>query len=209
MFPIKPYNISIPDQRLDRLRKKLALTDFPSDANSNDIDPWSRGTPLTEVKRLAAYWANGFDWKKAEAKLNEFPQYTTEISVENFDTYKVHFVHQRSVVPNAIPLLFVHGWPGSFVEVTKILPQLIKGGNDSPAFHVVAPSLINFGFSSASGKARAQYTLGNLQLTSSRKDSILTNTLNFAISLCYLLATLNMVWLNRYSLRRLLTDRMK
>jgi pimeloyl-ACP methyl ester carboxylesterase len=76
----------------------------------------------------------------------------TKISIDDFDTYDVHFIHQRSSVKNAIPLVFAHGWPGSFLEVTKILPELVKGGKDFPAFHVVAPSLIDFGFSAAAKK---------------------------------------------------------
>jgi pimeloyl-ACP methyl ester carboxylesterase len=88
--------------------------------------------------------------------LNEFPQHIAKIKVVGFDTYDVHFIHQPSAVPNAIPLLFVHGWPGSFIEVTKVLPQLVQGGKDFPAFHVVAPSLLDFGFSSASKKVRIE-----------------------------------------------------
>ena len=76
----------------------------------------------------------------------------TKIDVDGFGTYDVHFVHQKSEVKNAIPLLFSHGWPGSFIEVSKILPELVKGGKDFPAFHVVAPSLIDYGFSAVSGK---------------------------------------------------------
>ncbi|KAK4693145.1 hypothetical protein P7C71_g4202, partial [Lecanoromycetidae sp. Uapishka_2] len=151
MSPITPFKIFFTDDKIKRLKQKLALTDFPEevlDAN----EPWSRGSPLADVKRLALYWKTEFDWRKAETVLNEFPQYMTQIEVDGFDMYNVHFVHQPSAVNNAIPLLFVHGWPGSFIEVTKILPHLVEGDKDSPAFHVVAPSLINFGFSSASKK---------------------------------------------------------
>ena len=145
------FQISIPEEKVQRLRQKLALTDFPDE--SVDIDNlWSRGSPLTDVKRLVNYWGKEFDWRKVEASLNEFPQFTSWIEVEGFGAYNVHFVHQPSTVANAVPLLFLHGWPGSFVEVTKILPQLVTGGKDFPAFQVVAPSLIDFGFSSASKK---------------------------------------------------------
>jgi pimeloyl-ACP methyl ester carboxylesterase len=84
-----------------------------------------------------------------EAKLNEWPQYTGSIEVDSHGINEVHFVHQPSPVKNAIPLLFVHGWPGSFLEVTKILPLLMEGEESYPAFHVGAPSLIELGFSSA------------------------------------------------------------
>ena len=148
MSSITPFKINIADDKLKRLKQKLELTDFPDEVT--DVDPWSRGSPLSDIKSLTLYWANEFDWRKAEAKLNELPQYTAKIEIDGYDTYEVHFIHQPSTVKNAIPLLFVHGWPGSFIEVTKILPELIKGGKDFPAFHVVAPSLIDFGFSSAS-----------------------------------------------------------
>ncbi|RMD40934.1 hypothetical protein DV735_g4184, partial [Chaetothyriales sp. CBS 134920] len=150
MPEIKPYKIDVPQAKIDRLKQKLALADFPDEVA--DEEPWVRGPPLADIKRLAAYWADGFDWRKAEAKLNQYPHYTTEIPIDNFGAFDVHFIHQRSHVPNAIPLIFIHGWPGSFIEATKILPLLVQGGKDFPAFHVVALSLIDFGFSAVSGK---------------------------------------------------------
>lgn len=150
MSSIQPFQISIPEDKLHRLRQKLLFTDYPVEVD--DAEPWSLGPPVSEIKRLVEYWVDGYDWCKAESHLNTFPQYTTQISVDDFGNHNVHFIHQPSEVPDAIPLLFVHGWPGSFIEVTKILPLLIKGGQDFPAFHVVAPSLINFGFSDASAK---------------------------------------------------------
>ncbi|OCL04140.1 alpha/beta-hydrolase [Glonium stellatum] len=150
MSSITPFTIAIPDDKIKRLKQKLVLTDFPDELI--DVEPWSRGSPLSDIKRLTLYWQSGFDWRKVEAKLNQLPQYIAKIEVDGFDTYDVHFVHQPSTVKDAIPLLFIHGWPGSFIEVTKVLPELIKGGEDFPAFHVVAPSLIDFGFSSASRK---------------------------------------------------------
>jgi pimeloyl-ACP methyl ester carboxylesterase len=155
MSHIIPFKIAIPNDKIHRLKQKLALTDFP-DEIVDTHDPWSRGSPLADIKRLALYWEHVFDWRKTEAMLNEFPQYITKIEVNGFDKYDVHFIHQPSAVSNAIPLLFVHGWPGSFIEVTKVLPQLVQGGKDFPAFHVVAPSLLDFGFSSASKKVRIE-----------------------------------------------------
>ncbi|KAE8446940.1 hypothetical protein EG329_011422 [Mollisiaceae sp. DMI_Dod_QoI] len=122
--------------------------DFPYE--DSEAQPWSRGAPSSDIKRLSRYWETGFDWRQAEAKLNSFPQYITPTQVHGFGTYEIHYIHQPSSNTNAIPLLFLHGWPGSFIEVTKILPRLVHGGRDFPAFHVVAPSLIGFGFSSAS-----------------------------------------------------------
>lgn len=147
---IQPYTIAVPDSKLLRLKQKLAVFDLPDDLP--DAEPWLRGPPVEEIKRLAKYWADGYDWRKHEAKLNELPHFTTKVDVDGFDTYDVHFIHQRSEVKNAIPLLFAHGWPGNFLEVTKILPLLVKGGKDHPAFHVVAPSLVDFGFSAPSMK---------------------------------------------------------
>ena len=147
---IAPFTIAVPEEKLQRLKQKLALVDFPDE--TIDVEPWTQGVPLADVKRLSRHWETTFDWRAAEAKLNEFPQFTVPIEVNGFGAYSVHFVHQLSPVKNAIPLLFLHGWPGSFIEVSRILPELIKGGQDFPAFHVVAPSLIDFGFSSASKK---------------------------------------------------------
>ncbi|CAL5865980.1 uncharacterized protein PFLUO_LOCUS187 [Penicillium psychrofluorescens] len=155
----QPYKISVPGNSLDDLKQRLSLARFPTQIESPDQDPWDFGAPAEEVQRLATYWKDGFDWRKAEAKLNELPQYNLPIEVDGFGVLDIHFVHQVSPVKNAIPLLFSHGWPGSFIEVSKLLPSL-KGDDQHPAFHVVAPSLPNFGFSSGvtrRGFGLAQY----------------------------------------------------
>ncbi|KIY66696.1 alpha/beta-hydrolase [Cylindrobasidium torrendii FP15055 ss-10] len=139
-----PFQISVPAESIDLLHQKLALTTFPDELVDVDRD---YGVPLEDLKRLVSCWKDTFDWRAQEAALNaELPQYTVDIDVDGFDTLNVHFVHQRSSEPNAIPLLFVHGWPGSFLEVRKVLPLLTEG---SPSFHVVALSLPGFGFSEA------------------------------------------------------------
>ncbi|RPD56179.1 alpha/beta-hydrolase [Lentinus tigrinus ALCF2SS1-6] len=145
----QPYSISIPDSELNLLKKKLELSRFPDELEGAG---WDYGVPLPHVKRLAEYWKDGFDWRKSEAALNRLPMYTRDIDVEGFGTLNIHYVHQKSDVANAIPLLFVHGWPGSFIEVRKLLPLLTAGGSDHPSFHVVAPSLPGFGFSQAPSK---------------------------------------------------------
>jgi pimeloyl-ACP methyl ester carboxylesterase len=145
------YTIHVPDEQISRLKQKLALTDFPTEVTG--AEPWARGPPLADIRRLVEKWGTSYDWRKAEAELNKIPQYTTKIVIDDFGTYDVHFVHSPSQVKNAIPLLFAHGWPGSFYEGLKILPLLNAGGKDFPAFHVVIPSLIDFGFSEAAGKA--------------------------------------------------------
>lgn len=155
MTNITPFKITVPASKIARLQQKLALTDFPDELVDNE--PWIYGTPLSDLKELAHYWEKTFDWRTVEASLNKFPQYIANVEVEGFNTYDVHFIHQPSSAENAVPLLFIHGWPGSFIEVTKMLPDLVKESNGNPSFHVVAPSLIDFGFSSPSRKVRFAY----------------------------------------------------
>jgi hypothetical protein len=146
----KPFKIDISDEALTRLKKRLELTTFPTQLEGSDL--WAYGAPVKDVKRLVEYWQNGFNWRKVEAELNQIPQYILPIEIEGFGPIDVHYVYQKSEMKDAIPLLFVHGWPGSFIEAKKLLP-LLKGGDAKPAFHVVAPSLPNFGFSSGVTKA--------------------------------------------------------
>ncbi|KAF7718997.1 Epoxide hydrolase-like protein [Penicillium ucsense] len=146
---VEPYAISVQEADLDDLKQRLQLAKFPSQLEwaSAEQDSWEFGVPSSEVQRIVKYWKDGYDWRKAEAHLNELPQYHTDIEVDGFGTLDIHFIHQTSSKEGAIPLLFSHGWPGSFIEVTKLLPQLGDSG-DHPAFNIVAPSLPNFGFSS-------------------------------------------------------------
>ncbi|KAJ6261490.1 hypothetical protein Dda_4160 [Drechslerella dactyloides] len=150
MSDIKPYKIDVPQEKLDLLKKKLELATFPDELENSS---WDLGTPLSEVKRLAKYWKDDFDWRAAEAKLNEVPQFITSIEVEGFGPFNTHFVHVKCQVPGvkAIPLLFLHGWPGNFLEVLKLLPLLTEG-KDGPYFDVVAPSLVDFGFTDSAKK---------------------------------------------------------
>ena len=113
-------------------------------------EQWSEnnGVFLEVMRDTIHHWRHVYDWRKEEARLNEMPQYKASINVDSFGLIDVHFVHSPSFSPNAIPLLFLHGWPGSFAEVHKILPKLNAAG-----FHVVAPSLPGFGFTSCPKKA--------------------------------------------------------
>ena len=149
MSNIQPYKIVVPQAKLDRLKAKLELADFPDELEDSG---WDRGSPLGDIRRLATRWKDGYDWRKAETELNKLPQFTIDVPIEGFETLKIHFVHQKSECKNAIPLLFAHGWPGSYDEVKKILPELVQGGKAHPAFHVVAPSMANFGFSEGTKK---------------------------------------------------------
>ena len=158
-----PFKISIPDAQLAQLRSKLELASLP---NEVDGAGWAYGVPLADVRRLVERWRTGYDWRTHEAALNaEMPQFTRDVAVRGFGELNVHYVHKRSACADAVPLLFVHGWPGSFLEVRKILPLLTEVSPDHPSFHVVALSLPGYGFSEPvlkPGFAGPQYAeLGN------------------------------------------------
>lgn len=142
---VEPYKIFVPDAATAALKDKLTLATLPDELQDAG---WDMGTPLSEMRRLVDYWKNEFDWRESEAMLNTMPNYQTSIDIDGFGTLNIHFVQHRSSVTGAIPLLFSHGWPGSFLEVKKLLALLTDpSGEGEVAFHVVAPSLPNFGFS--------------------------------------------------------------
>ncbi len=140
---IQSFKIAIPQTDLDDLHDRLARTRWP---NQLPGVGWSRGVPLDYLKDLAEYWRTGYDWRKHEARLNVFPQYTTQI-----DGQTIHFLHVRSPEADALPLILTHGWPSSPVEFLKVIGPLsdprAHSGNPSDAFHVVIPSLPGYGFS--------------------------------------------------------------
>ncbi|KAJ7034254.1 Alpha/Beta hydrolase protein [Mycena alexandri] len=157
------FKVAVPDALLDRLQQKLKLTTLPDELEDAG---WEYGVPLAIVKRLLARWRDGYDWRRHEAELNaSLPQFTRPISVEGHGTLTIHYVHQRSEVADAVPLLFVHGWPGSFIEGRKLVPLLTQKSADHPSFHVVVVSLPGFGFSQGAltkGFGLAQYAeVGN------------------------------------------------
>ena len=141
--PIEPFRIAATDDQLADLRQRLRTTRFPE---RECVDDWSQGIPLAYVQDLCAYWAEKYDWRAREARLNRFPQFKTEV-----DGVDIHFIHARSPHPNAMPLVVSHGWPGSIVEFHKVIEPLTNptahGGDARDAFHVVAPSLPGYGFS--------------------------------------------------------------
>lgn len=103
----KTFKITIPDSDLARLQQKLELATFPDEL---DDAGWEYGAPLADIQRLVARWRAGYDWRKFEARLNdELPQFTRDIDVEGFGTLNIHYVHKKSEVADAVPLLFVHG----------------------------------------------------------------------------------------------------
>ena len=140
---VQPFEVSIPQEDLDDLHERLLRSRWPDELPGVG---WSYGVPLDYLKGLAEYWRTGFDWRAQEAKLNAFPQFTTEI-----DGQTIHFLHVRSPEPDALPLIMTHGWPGSIAEFMKIIGPLTNprahGDDPADAFHVVAPSLPGFGFS--------------------------------------------------------------
>src|SRR6202521_652978 len=147
---IRPFRIGIPQSDVDDLRDRLARTRWPDEIPGGG---WDYGIPVGYMKELAEYWRTAYDWRKHEARLNEFPQYTTPI-----DGQKVHFVHVRSPEPDAMPLIITHGWPGSVVEFLEVIGPLTDprkhGGDPKDAFHVVAPSIPGYGFSGPTHEAR-------------------------------------------------------
>jgi len=146
---IRPFRIDIPQADLDDLRQRLHRTRWPDELPGLG---WTRGVPLGYLKQLAGYWADGYDWRKQEARLNEFPQFTTTIDAAN-----IHFLHVRSPEPDALPLILTHGWPGSIVEFLQVVGPLTDprahDGDPTDAFHLVIPSLPGYGFSGPTHQA--------------------------------------------------------
>ncbi|HEY0640190.1 MAG TPA: epoxide hydrolase [Pseudonocardiaceae bacterium] len=140
---MEPFRIEIPQADLDDLHRRLDNTRWAPDLPGVG---WSRGVPQSYLRELADHWRHRFDWRAAEAKLNAFPQFVTEI-----DGARIHFLHVRSPEPDAMPLILTHGWPGSIAEFTEVIGPLTDprahGGDPADAFHLVVPSLPGYGFS--------------------------------------------------------------
>jgi epoxide hydrolase len=141
---IQPFRVEVPQADLDDLQHRLGRTRWPGEVPGAG---WSRGVPLDYLRELAGHWRDGFDWRAQEARLNQVPQFTTVI-----DGQPIHFLHARSPEPDALPLVVTHGYPGSVVEFLELVGPLTDprahGGDPADAFHLVAPSLPGFGFSS-------------------------------------------------------------
>lgn len=140
---IKPFHVNFPQKALDELRSRVLATKWP---DKETVTDQSQGVPLATIQELAHYWATDYDWRKAEAKLNSFPQFITTI-----DGLDIHFIHVRSKHVNALPLIISHGWPGSILEQIKLIDPLTNptayGGKAEDAFDVVIPSMPGYGFS--------------------------------------------------------------
>jgi pimeloyl-ACP methyl ester carboxylesterase len=142
-IPIRPFKVTTSEEALEDLRRRINATKWPERETVADT---SQGVQLATMQKLARYWATEYDWRKAEARLNSYPQFIT-----NIDGLDIHFIHVRSRQPNALPVIITHGWPGSVIEQMKIVGPLTDptahGGAASDAFDVVIPSLPGHGFS--------------------------------------------------------------
>ncbi|BCJ68330.1 epoxide hydrolase family protein [Polymorphospora rubra] len=140
---IRPFTVDIPEAELQSLRTRIAATRWPE---KETVADQSQGVPLAMIQAVARYWESEYDWRKVEARLNDLPQFMTEI-----DGVDIHFIHVRSKHDDALPLIVTHGWPGSVIEQLKIVDPLTDptahGASASDAFHLVIPSLPGHGFS--------------------------------------------------------------
>jgi epoxide hydrolase len=168
MAEVVPFRIDVPETELADLRRRLRQTRWPE---REPVTDWSQGVPLAYLQELCGYWADGYDWRATEARLNALPQFRTVI-----DGVAIHFIHVRSPRQDALPLIITHGWPGSVVEFLKVIGPLsdpashgaggggagagvpegaagaaraagAAGAAGADAFHVVCPSLPGYGFS--------------------------------------------------------------
>jgi hypothetical protein len=134
---IRPFRVHFSDEALADLKRRVAATRWP---DREVVSDQSQGVQLATVQKLANYWTKDYDWRKVEAKLNSYPQFTTTI-----DGVDIHFIHVRSKEKNALPVIVTHGWPGSIIEQLKIIDPLTNptayGGTAADAFDVVIPSL--------------------------------------------------------------------
>ena len=141
--PIERFHVRVDDPTLEDLRLRLARTRFPDQIEGTG---WEYGTPIDYLRELVEYWRDEYDWRAQEAHLNRLEHFRTRL-----DGQSIHFIHARSAHADALPLLLVHGWPGSIAEFLDVIPRLTNpeahGGTAEDAFHVIAPSLPGYGFS--------------------------------------------------------------
>ena len=145
---VQPYRVDVPQDVLDDLKRRLERTRWPDEIIGSG---WDYGSNLAYVKELCEYWRAKFDWREQERAINAYSHFRT-----NVDGLNIHFIHERGKGPNPIPLIVSHGWPGSFIEMMKIIPLLTdpagNGGDPADSFDVVVPSLPGYGFSDRPSK---------------------------------------------------------
>jgi hypothetical protein len=140
---IRPFQVDIPDEVLEDLRRRIAAPNWPE---KETVADQSQGVPLATIQKLTRYWMTDYGWRTCEANLNALPQFITEI-----DGLDIHFIHVRSQHEDALPLIVNDGWLGSIIEQLKIIDRLTDptahGASAADAFHVVIPSMPGYGFS--------------------------------------------------------------
>jgi pimeloyl-ACP methyl ester carboxylesterase len=140
---IRPFQIDIPAEAIDDLRRRIQATRLPEKETVGDA---TQGVQLETIRRLARYWGTEYDFGRVQARLNAFPQFMTEI-----DGLDIHFIHVESPHENPLPMIITHGWPGSVVEMLNVIGPLsdptAHGGSADDAFHLVIPSMPGYGFS--------------------------------------------------------------
>jgi pimeloyl-ACP methyl ester carboxylesterase len=149
---IEPFTIDVADSVLDDLRDRIRRTRWPGQVSGIG---WDQGVELDYLRGLLAYWADGFDWRAQERRLNGYAQFRTRI-----EGVPIHFVHERARRGSGIPLILSHGWPSSYVELLPLVPLLTEPeahGLDGPAFDVVIPSLPGYGFSERPAQTGVNY----------------------------------------------------
>lgn len=149
IVPADPFTIRVSDGEIEDLKRRLQRTRFPNEPIGNEH--WEYGTSLPYMEKLVEYWRDDFDWRAQEAGLNRFPQYRATLTDDEGEDHTIHFIYERGSGDNPVPLIMTHGWPSTFREFLDVVDPLAhpeKYGREGPAFDVIVPSLIGYGFSS-------------------------------------------------------------
>ena len=174
MIAPAPFEVAIPEAVLDDLKARLANTRWPDEP---DQAGWDYGANLNYMKDLIEYWKDGFDWRAVEGKINAFPQFTAPITAANGETVDIHFIHEMGSGANPLPLLLMHGWPGSIAEFLDVIEPLAHperfGGDPDDGLTIIAPSLPGYGFSGI-----PKTTLGP-QATGGMMSELIRNVLGY------------------------------
>ncbi|MDO8422884.1 MAG: epoxide hydrolase [Parvibaculum sp.] len=149
IIPADPFTIRVSEGEIEDLKLRLQRTRFPNEPQGNDH--WDYGTNLSYMEQLVATWRDDFDWRQAEKNLNRFPQYRATLTDDDGEDHEIHFIYEKGSGSDAVPLILTHGWPSTFREFLDVVDPLAhpeKYGKSGPAFDVIVPSLVGYGFSS-------------------------------------------------------------